>query len=191
MSELLQMIPMPSRRANDSARDDIIDRYIDEINRVARGSSQDLKGERVDRLVPQLFAAKITSSALQTPVLGRAWWEYDWIEVERSASGGSWTTVNYGRSSTRQGKAWNAYELSIDNDGGNIGPAGVSRLEYPIDAIVPMYIDPAGRAWFNEVNPIEISCDGGGVGLLNPTIYSGDAPPGAGLGIDGDLYFEY
>lgn len=164
---------------------------LDEVARQLNGSSRtaSTSDRAEDRLVPQVFAAKITATSLEIPVLGRSWWTYSWVEVERDAAGGTWTTVVSGRDSTKCGVAWNAYETSIDDDGGNIGPATVVRLEYPIDSIVPMWIDPAGRAWFNEANPVEINCDGGS--LTQPTIYSGDSPPASGLGIDGDIYFEY
>jgi hypothetical protein len=155
MGEILQMLPTPGRRGSERARDEAIDRYIEDISRSSRQATPD---RTVDRLVPQVFAAKITASFLQSPVSGRTWWEYEWLEVERSATGGTWVAVNFGRSSGRSGKAWNCYETTVNDDGGNIGPGTVSRLEYPIDSVVEMHIDPAGRAWFDKANPVEVIC---------------------------------
>ena len=155
MGEILQMLPHPGRRGSDRARDELVDRYIEDLSRASRGTTND---RVIDRMVPQVFAAKLTGSLLQTPVSGRTWWEYDWEEVERSATGGTWISVTYGRTSTRSGKAWNCYETTVNDDGGNIGPGTVARLEYPIDSVVEMHIDPAGRAWFDKPNPVEVIC---------------------------------
>lgn len=68
-----------------------------------------------------------------------------------------WTDVTVGgRNSTRNGIAWNSYETSIVDDGGNIIPATPIRLAYPNNAVVKMIIDPSGRAWFDKPNPVQI-----------------------------------
>jgi hypothetical protein len=111
----------------------------------------------MDRLVPQVFSAQITGATSQTALsASRHWWTYTWKEVERDSTGGTWTDVQYGRTSTANGVAWNAYETSVDDDGGNDVTATPVRLAYPTNSIVPMFIDPAGRPWFCMPSPVEI-----------------------------------
>jgi hypothetical protein len=131
---------------------------------VARKAQKDL-GPELDRLVPQVFSAGITGSTLQTPVSGRTWWLYTWQEVERTAVGDTFPTVSYGRTDQIYGEAVNAYEVSAADNGDNIvpGTSSVSRLAIPVGRVVDMVVDPAGRAWFTEQNPVEISCTGGSV----------------------------
>lgn len=155
--QLLQLLPPSSVRRNGEAWRELDDR-LQQIDRFIYGSSRTASStdQAQDRLVPQVFAAKITGSSSQAPVGGKSWWTYNWVEVERDAAGGTWTTVTNGRDNTKCGTAWNAYETSIADDGGNIIPSVPVRLAYPTNAVVEMIIDPAGRAWFDRPNPIQI-----------------------------------
>jgi len=155
--QLLQLLPGPTaRRQGDAWRQ--LEEQLEKIDRTLYGSSRTAStADRAeDRLVPQVFAARITGSTSQAPVGGKSWWLYTWEEVERAATGGTWNTVTSGRTSTRSGTAWNAYETTIADDGGNIVPSVPVRLAYPTNAVVEMIIDPAGRAWFDKPNPIQI-----------------------------------
>ena len=126
---------------------------------LARKSQKDL-GPEMDRIVPQVFAAAITGATAQAPVSGRDWWLYEFQEVERTATGDTFPTVSSGRTDLLYGEAVNAYEVSADNDGDNIvtGTSAITRLQIPVGRVVNMVIDPAGRSWFSEQNPVEVSC---------------------------------
>jgi hypothetical protein len=155
--KLLQLLPSSvARKQADAWRE--LESQLSEIDRIVNSASRTAStpDRAEDRLVPQVFAAKILGSSSQAPVGGKAWWTYTWEEVERAATGGTWNTVSNGRNSTRSGVAWNSYETTIANDGGNIIPATPTRLAYPTNAVVEMIIDPAGRAWFENPNPVEI-----------------------------------
>lgn len=159
MSEILQMLPHPSRRGAERARDELLDKYMEEINRIGRGSSHDPKGDRVDRLVPQVFIARVDAVGLgSAPGDLRTWWTYSWEEYERTSVVGAFVLVPHGRTSVRSGNAINLYELSVDDDGGNVGPATQIRLAIPGRSYVEMHLDPSGRAWFDRMNPVEIVC---------------------------------
>jgi hypothetical protein len=97
-------------------------------------------------LTHTVFKATITAAdGPYTDVgTGRNWWLYSFTEV-----GG-----------TRASDAVNEYELSIPNDGANVGPAGVvfTRLQVPTGAVVPMFIDLSGGYWFHFANPLQVSC---------------------------------
>lgn len=160
--DLLQMLPSGQRGLSGQlsrAQEDISDL----ARRVRSGEYRTSDPDRwSDRLVPQVFAARITASTAKTPLATSwDWWEYDWVEVERSATTGSWTTVTDGRSNAKNGKAWNAWETSVGNSGGSIVPSSttVSRLSIPNNLVVDMVIDFRGRAWFTEQNPLQSSCD--------------------------------
>lgn len=156
-NQLLQLLPVgTSRRQGDAWRE--LELRLEEIDRIVGGASRTstTADRSEDRLVPQVFAARITASTSQSPVGGKTWWLYDWEEVERSASGGTWNTVLYGRNSTRSGTAYNSYETSIADNGGNVVTSTPVRLAYPTSAVVEMIIDPSGRAWFDKPNPIQI-----------------------------------
>ncbi len=115
-----------------------------------------------DRIVPQVFSARITGSTAKTPIASSwDWWEYDWQEVQRDATSGTWTTVTDGRSNSKNGKAWNAWETSVGNSGGSVLPASttVTRLAIPTNLVVDMVVDFKGRAWFTEQNPLQSECD--------------------------------
>ena len=155
--KISQLLPNSvARRQADAWRE--LESQLSEIDRIVNSASRTAStpDRAEDRLVPQVFAAKILGSSSQAPVGGKAWWTYTWEEVERAATGGTWNTVSNGRNSTRSGVAWNSYETTIANDGGNIIPATPTRLAYPTNAVVEMIIDPAGRAWFENPNPVEI-----------------------------------
>ncbi|MFZ9311584.1 MAG: hypothetical protein ACO24O_08800 [Arenimonas sp.] len=132
---------------------------LDEIDRIIYGSARTAStpDRAEDRLVPQVFAARITANTVLSST-GRLEWEYSWEEVERTTTASSWATVISGRNNTKNGKARNAYETSIANDGGNTGPGTVTRLPYPTSAVVMMVIDPNGRPWFDGPNPVTITC---------------------------------
>lgn len=113
-------------------------------------------GRYEDRLVPQVFLAKILTATSQTPISSKNWWIYDWKEVERDATGGTISDVNFGRNSTKNGTAWNVYEVSVANNGGNVVGTTVTRLVVPSDAVVPMTIESTGRAVFWFPNPVQV-----------------------------------
>jgi hypothetical protein len=155
--ELLQFLPPGQKRSG------MIGPLNEEVNRaiartranVARTSTE--TDRSMDRLVPQVFSAEITSATAQTPLsASRRWWTYQWKEVERDATGGTWSDVSPGRTNSGYGVAWNFYELSVDDDGGNTVTSTPVRLSIAVGRVVTMHIDPAGRPWFNEVNPVEI-----------------------------------
>jgi hypothetical protein len=79
----------------------------------------------------------------------RTYWQYGWSEV-----GGG------GRTSAVSGTAINEYELSYDNNGGNVvpGSALVNRLRIPTGAIVDLMLDENCVPWFNEPNPLSVTC---------------------------------
>tara|TARA_R110000868_G_scaffold350809_1_gene612163 strand:- start:47 stop:529 length:483 start_codon:yes stop_codon:yes gene_type:complete len=155
--KLSQLLPSSvARKQADAWRE--LESQLSEIDRIVNGASRTASSpdRAEDRLVPQVFAAKIIGSSAQTPVGGKNWWLYSWEEVERSATGGTWATVSNGRKSTRSGTAYNSYETTIANNGGNILTVTPTRLAYPTNAVVQMIIDPAGRAWFDNPNPVQI-----------------------------------
>lgn len=178
MSLLQQMFP--NRNGSKAAVEKFERDLADAMRRVNANSPRVNEPDRwSDRLVPQVFAARITASTAQT-ALGASWiwWEYDWVEVERNATAGTWTTVSNGRSNAKNGKAWNAWETSIGNSGGSVFPSGttITRLAVPNSVVVDMVIDFRGRAWFSEQNPLQSVCDDT-QGLL----------AGAGDGCDGTI----
>lgn len=158
-NELLQLLPIGQQRRQSDAWK-YIERKLDDLSRGdqsgARTASQ--SDRQIDRLVPQVFAAKITSSSSQAPISAtRNWWLYSWVEVERTDAGVStWTVLTSGRDSTYNGTAINSYETTIDDDGGNAITAVPVRLPYPTNAVVEMIIDSNGRAWFDKPNPVQI-----------------------------------
>lgn len=113
-------------------------------------------GRYEDRLVPQVFLAQLTAASSQAAVSGRNWWTYEWKEVERDDTGGTFSDVDFGRNSSKNGVAWNVYETSVDNDGGNTVGTTVTRLVVPMDAVVPMTIESTGRAVFWFPNPVQV-----------------------------------
>jgi hypothetical protein len=94
------------------------------------------------------FKASITGAF--GPILsgGRNYWAYSWVEI-----GGL-------RSSILNGMSINEYELSYNNDGGNIppGPALLTRLKIPTGAVVDMMLDLTCVPWFSEPNPLQVTC---------------------------------
>ena len=156
-SKLSQLLPSSvARKQADAWRE--LESQLSEIDRIVNGASRTAStpDRAEDRLVPQVFAAQITGATSQTAIGGKNWWLYNWEEVERSATGGTWNIVSNGRKSTRNGTAYNSYETTIANDGGNTIPSIPIRLVYPTNAVVQMIIDPAGRAWFDNPNPVQI-----------------------------------
>jgi hypothetical protein len=159
------MSPGEMRRSGDAWRG--LDHRLSDLDRILQGASRSSSSSdrTTDRMVPQVFAARITASSSQVAISGtRHWWLYDWKEVERDATAPqTWNDVAFGRKSydtmTAQiynDYAINAYETSIDDDGGNLIPSTPVRLPYPTGSVVEMIIDPAGRAWFDKPNPVEI-----------------------------------
>lgn len=156
-SELLQFLPPGQKKSG------AINQINEEVNRaiartranVARTSTE--TDRSMDRLAPQVFSAQITGASSQTPLsASRHWWTYNWKEVERDASGGTWTDVTSGRTNSAYGVAWNFYEISVDDDGANNVISTPTRLSIPSGQVVTMHIDPAGRPWFNQINPVDI-----------------------------------
>jgi hypothetical protein len=94
------------------------------------------------------FKATITGASGPFTTGGRNYWLYGWSEV-----GGL-------RSSTLNGTAPNEYELSYNNDGGNIPPGAalLTRLRIPTGAVVDMMLDLDCTPWFNEPNPLQVTC---------------------------------
>lgn len=140
----------------------------------------------VDRAFHCTFAAMIIGITNDCPVAGihpsptcplsgtigssiptRTYWKYKWIEVEQQADRETWciplVTNNPGRSGgTEVGtEAYNAYEQNVDDDGGSSPPASstVTRKRIPNNWVVTMHVDQLGRAWFNEQNPVTVTCD--------------------------------
>ncbi len=79
----------------------------------------------------------------------RTYWQYGWSEV-----------AGAGRTSTTFGAAINEYELSMDNNGGNVVPAAaiLSRLRIPTGAIVDLMLDGSCQPWFVRENPLQVTC---------------------------------
>lgn len=157
-NELLQLLPpMQQRRQADAWR--FVERRLEGLARQDSSSSRTASQAdgSIDRLVPQVFAAKITSSSSQAPISAtRNWWLYSWVEVERASTPPTWNVLANGRTSTVNGTAINSYETTIDDDGGNLISAVPTRQPYPDNAVVEMIIDPNGRAWFDRPNPVQI-----------------------------------
>ena len=93
--------------------------------------------------------ASITGAAGPFTSGARNYWNYSWAEV-----GGT------GRSSAALGVAVNEYELSMDNDGGNVVPATaiLSRLRIPTGAVVDLMLDENCQPWFDRENPLQVTC---------------------------------
>ena len=103
--------------------------------------------------------AELLAASGPTLVGGYKVWTYTWRQVDRPTSGAGWTTTVGGRTSTVYGSAYNQYEVSVPDDGGNIPPAGVTitRLQYPL-SVVPMFFDLNDRPWFAMPNPLQTVC---------------------------------
>ena len=109
-----------------------------------------------------------------TSLPNRTYWKYEWAEVEAiGAERETWCTPLTSGNTARLGdettETWaiNVFEMGVDDAGGDVAPgaATVNRLQIPQYSIVTMHIDPNGRAWFCEKNPIEVVCDSGALTL--------------------------
>ena len=154
--ELLQLLGNNSQKRQQTWED--FRRQADENRRRVDAQIKNARdgGRYEDRLGPQVFLAQITAATSQTPVSSRNWWTYAWKEVERDDTGGTVSDVDFGRSSSKNGVAWNIYEVSVNNDGGNTVGTTVTRLVVPTDAVVPMTIESTGRAVFWFPNPVQV-----------------------------------
>lgn len=105
------------------------------------------------------FMAELLTASGPSISGGKSRWDYTWVEVERLSSGYGWATVVNGRTSTVYGVAHNQYEVSVNDNGANVVPTGVSvnRRQYPL-SVVPMHLDRNNRAWFCLPNPLETIC---------------------------------
>lgn len=96
-----------------------------------------------------VLKATITGATGPLSSGARTYWQYGWSEV-----------AGAGRSSTTFGAAINEYELSMDNDGGNVVPGAAifSRLRIPTGAIVNLMLDENCQPWFVRENPLQVTC---------------------------------
>ena len=107
-----------------------------------------------------IFKAKILNVISETGLTGGTcvgkYWEYTWIELLAPSS--TATARSYALSGD---KAYNVYECSIPDSGGNTVPSGstIVRKRIPNNAIVPMYLDEEGKPWFHMENPLQVTCD--------------------------------
>ena len=156
--DILQLISPGDRRRNGEAWAAVSKSVNDQLRRARAAAKTDTEADKnQDRLIPQVFPAKITGSTAQTALSGtRFWWTYQWEEVERDASGGTWTVLTNGRTQTLCGDAWNVYETTIDNAGGNTISITPVRIAVTTNSVVTMNVDPNGRPWFDRINPVEV-----------------------------------
>lgn len=100
-----------------------------------------------------VFKAQITGITCSSGGLlsgSRHYWTYSWTEV----------TTGTPRTNLTRGDAVNEYELTIDDNGGNIVPssATLTRKRIPTGAKVPMLLDATGVPWFFAECPLQVSC---------------------------------
>ena len=103
--------------------------------------------------------AELLTATGPTLVGGNSVWTYTWQQVDRPAAGAGWIATVGGRTSGVYGAAYNQYEVSVPDNGGNIPPTGVTltRLQYPL-SIVPIFFDANNRPWFSMPNPLQAVC---------------------------------
>jgi hypothetical protein len=108
-----------------------------------------------------VFKARITGitcleAGLTSVECAGTFWTYAWVEILVASSSQT------ARSSTLSTyDAYNVYECSIPNNGGNTAPAGtiVGRKRIRDNSVIPMFLDADGRPWFHMENPLTVTCD--------------------------------
>lgn len=108
-----------------------------------------------------VFKARITGitcseAGLTSVDCAGTFWTYAWVEILVASSSQT------ARSSTLSTyDAYNVYECSIPNNGGNTVPAGtiVGRKRIRDNSVIPMFLDADGRPWFHMENPLTVTCD--------------------------------
>jgi hypothetical protein len=105
------------------------------------------------------FMALINSVSASTTFAGRTCYEYGFQEVVRQTTGFGYTPLAGGKTSTTYGLAHNMYECTVDDDGANTPPTGVTvtRNPYPL-SIVFMALDSNNKPWFSMPNPLTTVC---------------------------------
>ena len=105
------------------------------------------------------FLAELTSVGSATTIGGRDCYAYTFQEAARATTGFGYQIVAGGKTSTTYGVAHNMYEYTVDNNGGNTPPTGVTltRKPYPL-SLVTMALDPNGKPWFCAPNPTTVTC---------------------------------
>jgi hypothetical protein len=105
------------------------------------------------------FMAELISVGSVTVVAGRDCYEYGFQEVVRNTTGFGYVAATGGKTSATYGLAHNMYEQTVDNNGGNTPPTGVTvtRKAYPL-SIVFMALDVNNKPWFSAANPTTVTC---------------------------------